>query len=65
MVSTLNQSMGNLSVYKYFLKNPRFASQPLFQQIGVADKVWTPEKVEVPIYSTERFVVSNFTKKAN
>ena len=62
MVSSLNQSMGNLSVYKYFLKNPRFTSQPLFQQLGVSDNLWTAAKVKVPTYSSERFVVSNLKK---
>ena len=58
MVSNINQSMGNLSVYKYFLKNPRFASEPLFQQNEVAEKVWVAAKVEVPVNSMENFVVS-------
>ena len=62
MVSSLNQSMGNLSVYKYFLKNPRFTSQPLFQQLGVSENLWTAAKVKVPTYSSERFVVSNLKK---
>ena len=65
MVSTLNQSMGNLSVYKYFLKNPRFTSQPLFQQMGFADHLWTAAKVDVPTYSSERFVVSNLKNTGN
>ena len=65
MVSSLNQSMGNLSVYKYFLKNPRFTSQPLFQQMGVADNLWTAAKVDVPTYSSERFVVSNLKNTGN
>ena len=58
MVSNINQSMGNLSVYKYYLKNPRFASEPLFQQNGVAEEIWVAAKVNVPINSSENFVVS-------
>ena len=62
MVSSLNQSMGNLSVYKYLLKNSRSTSQPLFQQMGVSDNLWTTAKVNVPTYSSEHFVVSNLKK---
>lgn len=58
IVSNINQSMGNLSAHKYFLKDPRFASEPLFQQNGVAEKVWVAAKVDVPVTSLENFVVS-------
>lgn len=66
MVSNMNESMGNLSVHKYLLvKNPRFASQPLFEHMGVTDNLWNAAKVDVPTYNADRFVVSNFTKATN